>query len=164
MPRPVGAKVNITRSVSVLLPLQGVSYAAHYIQGVASLALGYGGHWAFSPHSLTYNTATLTRASAFPYLLTRLLSHKPTPSHTFRHGSSHASQRLPIPFDTAPLTRASVIYARSSNVPIQSPMPFQHSTSLAQQFPFNTQHSTPNIPHSTIPIQHTTFNIIKCWG
>ena len=41
MPRPVGAKVNITRSVSVLLPLQGVSYAAHYTQGVASLALGY---------------------------------------------------------------------------------------------------------------------------
>ena len=39
--RPARAKVNITRSVSVLLPLQGVSYAAHYIQGVASLALGY---------------------------------------------------------------------------------------------------------------------------
>ena len=75
-------------------------------QGKRSDALGYGGHWAFSPHSLTYNTATLTRASAFPYLLTRLLSHKPTTTHTFRHGSSHASQLLPIPFNTAPLTRA----------------------------------------------------------
>ena len=39
--RPVRAKANITRSVSVLLPLQqGASYTAHYIQGVASLALG----------------------------------------------------------------------------------------------------------------------------
>ena len=39
--RPVRAKVNITRSVSVLLPLQqGASSTAHYTQGVASLALG----------------------------------------------------------------------------------------------------------------------------
>ena len=38
--RPVRAKVNITRSVSALLPLQGASYTAHYTQGVASLALG----------------------------------------------------------------------------------------------------------------------------
>ena len=40
-PRPARAKVNITRSVSVLLPLQGASNTAHYTQGVASLALGY---------------------------------------------------------------------------------------------------------------------------
>ena len=51
-PRPARAKVNITRSVSALLPLQGASYTAHYTQGVASLALGYGGHWAFSPHGI----------------------------------------------------------------------------------------------------------------
>ncbi len=38
--RPVRAKVNITRSVSALLPLQGASSTAHYTQGVASLALG----------------------------------------------------------------------------------------------------------------------------
>ena len=38
--RPVRAKVNITHSVSALLPLQGASYTAHYTQGVASLALG----------------------------------------------------------------------------------------------------------------------------
>ena len=41
MPRPARAKVNITHTVSVLLPLQGVSYTAPYTQGVASLALGY---------------------------------------------------------------------------------------------------------------------------
>ena len=40
-PRPARAKANITRYVSVLLPLQGVSSTAHYTQGVASLALGY---------------------------------------------------------------------------------------------------------------------------
>ena len=39
-PRPARAKVNITRSVSALLPLQGVSSTAHYTQGVASLAAG----------------------------------------------------------------------------------------------------------------------------
>ena len=38
--RHVRAKVNITRSVSALLPLQGASYTAHYTQGVASLTLG----------------------------------------------------------------------------------------------------------------------------
>ncbi len=158
--------------VSMRARLRHVPKGQKFIaQGVASLALGYGGRWAFSPHSLTFNTATLTRASAFPYLSTRLLSHEPAPSHTFQHGSSHTSQSLPIPFDTATLTRASTISARSSNVPIQNSMPFQYSTSLTQQFPFNTQHSTPNIPRSTIPIQHTTFNtqpptfnIIKCWG
>ena len=41
-PRPAGAKVNITHSVSVLFPLQqGASYTTHYTQGIASLALGY---------------------------------------------------------------------------------------------------------------------------
>ena len=40
-PRPARAKVNITHSVSVLLPLQSASSTAHYTQGVASLALGY---------------------------------------------------------------------------------------------------------------------------
>ena len=40
--RPVREKVNITRSVSTLLPLQqGASFTAYYTQGVASLALGY---------------------------------------------------------------------------------------------------------------------------
>ena len=34
------AKVNITRSVSVLLSLQGASSTAHYTQGAASLAAG----------------------------------------------------------------------------------------------------------------------------
>ena len=40
-PRPARAKVNIIRSVSTLLPLQGAGYTAHYTQGAASLALGY---------------------------------------------------------------------------------------------------------------------------
>ena len=46
MPRPVGAKVNITRYVSALLPLQGANYTAHYTQGVASLAAGL---WTSAP-------------------------------------------------------------------------------------------------------------------
>ena len=37
---PVRAKVNITRYVSALLPLQGANSTAHYTQGVASLAAG----------------------------------------------------------------------------------------------------------------------------
>ena len=45
-PRPARAKVNITRSVSALLPLQGANYTAHYTQGVASLAAGL---WTSAP-------------------------------------------------------------------------------------------------------------------
>ena len=115
--------------VSMRARLRHVPKGQKFIaQGVASLALGYGGRWAFSPHSLTFNTAPLTRARAFPYLI-----------------------------DTPTLTRASAISARSSNVPIQNPMPFQYSTSLTQQFPFNTQHSSFNIQHPTFNIQHPTF-------
>ena len=132
--------------------------ALRFTQGVASLALGYGGRWAFSPHSLTYNTATLTRASAFPYLLTRLLSHEPTTSHTFRHGSSHASRRhfCSIFQRAHPKPNAlSTLYIQHStpNIHIQPP------TSLAQQFPSNTQHSTSNTQHPTFHIQHSTPNI-----
>ena len=61
----------------------GRGMAMRFTQGVASLALGYGGRWAFSPHSLTYNTATLTQANYYPYLSTRLLSREPAPSHTY---------------------------------------------------------------------------------
>ena len=46
MPRPVRAKVNITRYVSAFLPLQGANYTAHYTQGVASLAAGL---WTSAP-------------------------------------------------------------------------------------------------------------------
>ena len=100
--------------VSMRARLRHVPKGQKFIaQGVASLALGYGGRWAFSPHSLTFNTA--------------------------------------------PLTRASAISARFSNVPIQNSMPFQYSTSLTQQFPFNTQHSSFNIQHPTFNIQHPTF-------
>ena len=45
-----GAKALKQRVLDVLLPLQGV--ALRFTQGVASLALGYGGHWAFSPHGI----------------------------------------------------------------------------------------------------------------
>ena len=38
---PVRAKALKQSMLCLLLPLQGVSYAAHYTQGVASLALGY---------------------------------------------------------------------------------------------------------------------------
>ena len=40
------AKVNITHSVSTLLPLQGASSTAHFTQGVASLATGL---WTSAP-------------------------------------------------------------------------------------------------------------------
>ena len=139
----------------------GRGMALRFTQGAASLALGYGGRWAFSPHSLTYNTATLTRARAFPYLLTRLLSHEPESSHTFRHGYSHASQRhfCPILQRAHPKPNAlSTLYIPRSTIPIQHPtFNIQHPTPLAQQFPSNTQHFSFNI-------QHPTFHIIKCWG
>ena len=120
-------------------------------QGKRSDTLGYGGRWAFSPHSLTYNTTPLTRASAFPYLLTRLLSHEPESSHTFRRGYSHASQRHFCPiFQRAhpKLNALSTLYIPRSTIPIQHPtfntpcstIPIQHPT-------FLIQHSTPNIPH-----------------
>ena len=137
-------------------------------QGKRSDTLGYGGRWAFSPHSLTFNTATLTRTSAFPYLLTRLLSREPTTTHTFRHGYSHASQRhfCPILQRAHPKPNAlSTLYIPHSTIPIQhTTFNIQHSThniqpptSIAQQFTSKTQHSTFNI-------QHPTFHIIKCWG
>ena len=106
-------------------------------QGKRSDTLGYGGRWAFSPHSLTYNTAPLTRANYFPYLLTRLLSHEPAPF-------------LPD-LPTCPSNALSTLYIPHSTIPLQ------HPSSLAQQFPFNTQHSSFNI-------QPPTFHIIKCWG
>ena len=34
----------------MLLPLQGATAPTRDTQGVATLALGYGLHWAFSPH------------------------------------------------------------------------------------------------------------------
>ena len=34
----------------MLLPLQGATAPTQDTQGVATLALGYGLHWAFSPH------------------------------------------------------------------------------------------------------------------
>ena len=36
--------------------LTGRGMALRFTQGVASLALGYGGHWAFSPHGLSFDT------------------------------------------------------------------------------------------------------------
>ena len=111
--------------VSMRARLRHVPKGQKFIaQGVASLALGYGGRWAFSPHSLTFNTATLTRASAFPYLLTRLLSHEPESSHTFRRGYSHASQRhfCPILQRAHPkLNALSILYIPHSTIPIQHP-------------------------------------------
>ena len=120
-------------------------------QGKRSDTLGYGGRWAFSPHSLTYNTTPLTRASAFPYLLTRLLSHEPTTSHTFRHGSSHASRR-----------HFCSIFQRAHPKPnALSTLYIQHSTfTFNPQHPsLNNSHPTPNIPHPTPNTQHPTFNI-----
>ena len=40
------------RHVLRLLPLQGATAPTRDTQGAASLALGYGLHWAFSPHLL----------------------------------------------------------------------------------------------------------------
>ena len=148
--------------------LTGRGMVLRFTQGVASLALGYGDRWAFSPHSLTYNTATLTRASAFTYLSTRLLSHEQATSHTFQHSSSHTSRRhlCPIIQRAHPKPNAlSTLYIPHSTIPIQhttfniqhSTHNTQHSTPLAQQFPSNTQHSSFNI-------QPPTFHIIKCWG
>ena len=41
--------VQYLRHVLKLLPLQGATAPTHDTQGVASLALGYVLHWAFSP-------------------------------------------------------------------------------------------------------------------
>ena len=118
-------------------------------QGVASLALGYGGRWAFSPHSLTFNTAPLTRARAFPYLLTRLLSHEPAP---FLPDSPTCPSKTQCPFNTL---HPSLNNSHSTpNIP--------HLTFNTQHLTFNTQHSTFNTQHSNI--QPPTFHIIKCWG
>ncbi len=43
---------NTLRHVLKLLPLQGATDPTRDTQGAASLALGYGLHWAFSPHLL----------------------------------------------------------------------------------------------------------------
>ena len=43
---------NTLRHVLKLLPLQGATAPTRDTQGAASLALGYGLHWAFSPHLL----------------------------------------------------------------------------------------------------------------
>ena len=137
-------------------------------QGKRSDTLGYGGRWAFSPHSLTYNTTPLTRASAFPYLLTRLLSHEPESSHTFRHGYSHASQRhfCPILQRAHPKPNAlSTLYIPHSTIPTkhstfnpQHPsLNNSHSTPNIQHPSLNNSHPTPNIPHSTFNPQHSTL-------
>ena len=124
--------------VSMRARLRHVPKGQKFIaQGVASLALGYGGRWAFSPHSLTFNTAPLTRARAFPYLLTRLLSHEPAP---FLPDSPTCPSKTQCPFNT------------------------QHP-SLNNSHPTpNIPHSTFNTQHSTFNFQHPTFHIIKCWG
>ncbi|WP_337667493.1 hypothetical protein, partial [Prevotellamassilia timonensis] len=44
--------VQYLRHVLKLLPFQGATAPTRDTQGVASLALGYGLHWAFSPHLL----------------------------------------------------------------------------------------------------------------
>ena len=129
--------------VSMRARLRHVPKGQKFIaQGVASLALGYGGRWAFSPHSLTFNTAPLTRARAFPYLLTRLLSHEPAP---FLPDSPTCPSKTQCPFNTQ--------HPSLNN---------SHSTPNIPHLTFNTQHSTFNTQHSNI--QHPTFHIIKCWG
>ena len=129
--------------VSMRARLRHVPKGQKFIaQGVASLALGYGGRWAFSPHSLTFNTAPLTRARAFPYLLTRLLSHEPAP---FLPDSPTCPSKTQCPFNT--------LHPSLNNS--HSTPNIQPPTSLAQQFPSNTQHSTPNIP--TFNPQHSTL-------
>ena len=162
--RRMGTDSSHAEIVSMRARLRHVPKGQKFIaQGKRSDTLGYGGRWAFSPHSLTYNTATLTRASAFPYLLTRLLSHEPTTSHTFRHGSSHASRRhfCSIFQRAHPKPNAlSTLYIQHStpNIPIQHPtFNIQHPTFLIQHSTPNIQHSTPNIPHSTFNTQHSTL-------
>ena len=120
-------------------------------QGKRSDTLGYGGRWAFSPHSLTYNTTPLTRANAFPYLSTRLLSREPAP---FLPDFATCPSKTQCPFNTL---HPSLNNSHSTpNIP--------HSTFNTQHPSLNNSHPTPNIPHSTFNIQHPTFNIIKCWG
>ena len=146
--------------VSMRARLRHVPKGQKFIaQGVASLALGYGGRWAFSPHSLTFNTAPLTRARAFPYLLTRLLSHEPAP---FLPDSPTCPSKTQCPFNTL---HPSLNNSHSTpNIP-HSTFNTQHSTFNTQHPTFNTQHPslnnshpTPNIQHSTPNIQHPTFN------
>ena len=58
--RPVRAKVLKQSVLCLLLPLQGVVCWGGWLpQGAASLALGYGGHWAFSPQGSTGLCATI---------------------------------------------------------------------------------------------------------
>ena len=47
----------------MLLPFQGATAPTHDTQGVATLALGYVLHWAFSPHlhTLFFYTQLVTR-------------------------------------------------------------------------------------------------------
>ena len=65
-PRPVRAKVNITRSVSALLPLHGASHTAHYTQGAASLAAGL---WTSAPSGRARLTACQARHVAYYFIV-----------------------------------------------------------------------------------------------
>ena len=57
-----------------LLPFQGVTNERALTQGVASLALGYVHHWAFSPPLLN-TKLQLLYFSTFPFALFYSLSH-----------------------------------------------------------------------------------------
>ena len=52
------------RHVLKLLPFQGATAPTRDTQGVASLALGYGRHWAFSPHLLNPKLEIISFCSA----------------------------------------------------------------------------------------------------
>ena len=157
--RRMGTDSSHAEIVSMRARLRHVPKGQKFIaQGKRSDTLGYGGRWAFSPHSLTFNTATLTRANYFPYLLTRLLSREPAP---FLPNPPTCPSKTQCPFNTL---HPSLNNSHSTpNIP--------HSTSNPQHPSLNNSHPTPNIPHPTPNIQHSTFNtqhstfhIIKCWG
>ena len=55
------------RHVLKLLPFQGATVPTRDTQGVASLALGWGLHWAFSPHFLNPKVKLYIRVRAIIY-------------------------------------------------------------------------------------------------
>ena len=58
-PAPCKGKSTETELVMFTFALTGRGVMWRFTQGVASLALGYGGHWAFSPQGLSGPCGTI---------------------------------------------------------------------------------------------------------
>ena len=79
----------------MLLPLQGATAPTRDIQGVASLALGYGLHWAFSPRLLNPKVEFTNSANALNMACPRIKICSNLPSVVVRHGCLSGSIALP---------------------------------------------------------------------